>query len=153
MKEEELYIPKSYLTVQIVRNVMAEFEWSVSYELIDLIEDFQAVLIKFESCEIELEEIPDDGLNLTVVSYDNGKELGADYSEIIKFLDNYNPTEHLDLEYNTYTDPELDIITSVRNDMKNLQYYHMDFITGKDYTWAEKYLKDKNFGSTFQRIC
>ena len=68
MKEEKFYIPKSYLTVQIVRDVMAEFEWPVSYELIDLIEDFQAVLIKFESCEIELEEIPDDGLNLTFVS-------------------------------------------------------------------------------------
>lgn len=144
MKEEKFYIPKSYLTVQIVRDVMAEFEWPVSYELIDLIEDFQAVLIKFESCEIELEEIPDDGLNLTFVSYDNGKELDANYWEIEKYLNNYDPEKQLDLEYNTYTDPELDIITSVRNDMKNLQYYHMDFITGKDYTWAEKYLKDKN---------
>ncbi|WP_046743439.1 hypothetical protein [Kordia zhangzhouensis] len=144
MKEEKFYIPKSYLTVQIVRDVMAEFEWPVSYELIDLIEDFQAVLIKFESCEIELEEIPDNGINLIFRSYNNGKELDAKYGNIIKYLDDYNPTEHLDLEYNTYTDPELDIITSVRNDMKNLQYYHMDFITGKDYSWAEKYLKDKN---------
>ncbi|KAB8152087.1 hypothetical protein EZY14_015250 [Kordia sp. TARA_039_SRF] len=142
--EEELYIPKSYLTVQIVRDVMAEFEWPVSYELIDLIEDFQAVIIKFKSCEIELEEIPDNGINLVFRSYDNGKKLDAKYGNIIKYLDNYNPAEHLDLEYNTYTDPRLDIITSVRNDMKNLQYYHMDFITGRDYSWAKKYLKEIN---------
>lgn len=144
MKEEELYIPKSYLTVQMVHDVMAEFEWPVSYELIDLIEDFQAVIIKFENCEIELEDIPDSGLKLTFISYNNGKELDAEYSEIVEFIDNYNPKEHLDLEYDTYTDPVLDTITSVRNDMKNLQYYHMNFIKGTDYTWAEKYLKDKN---------
>ena len=143
MKEEELYIPKSYLTVQIVRDVMAEFEWPVSYELIDETEDWQAVIIKFENCEIELEDIPDNGINLVFKSYDNGKELDVKYGNIIKYLDNYSPREHLDLEYNTYRDPVLDTITSVRNDMKNLQYYHMDFITGTDYTWAEKYLKDK----------
>jgi len=142
-EEEELYIPKSYLTVQIVHDIMAEFEWPVSYELIDETEDWQAVIIKFETCEIELEDIPDNGINFTFLSYDNGKELNAEYSEIIKYLNNYDPEEHLDLEYNSYTDPLLDITTSVRNDMKNLQYYHMDFITGTDYTWAEKYLKDK----------
>ena len=143
MQEEKLYIPKSYLTVQIVRDVMAEFEWPVSYELIDEIEDWQTVIIKFDSCEIKLEDIPDNGINLVFLSFDNGKKLNVKYGNIIKYLANYNPKEHLNLEYNTYTDPVLDITTSVRNDMKNLQYYHMDFITGTNYSWAEKYLKDK----------
>ncbi|MFK7749097.1 MAG: hypothetical protein AB8B65_11950 [Kordia sp.] len=143
MQEEKLYIPKSYLTLQIVRDVMAEFEWPVSYELIDETEDWRSVIIKFETCEIELQDVPDDGINLTFISYKNGKELNANYADIITYLANYNPREHLNLEYNTYTDPVLDITTSVRNDMKNLQYYHIDFITGTNYSWAEKYLKEK----------
>ena len=84
MQEEEVYIPKSYLTVQIVRDVMAEFEWPVSYELIDETEDWQTVIIKFDSCQIKLEDIPDNGINLVFLSFDNGKKLNVKYGNIIK---------------------------------------------------------------------
>ncbi|MGH1385155.1 hypothetical protein [Kordia sp.] len=143
MQEEKLYIPKSYLTVQIVRDVMAEFEWPVSYELIDETEDWRSVIIKFENCEIELTEVPGEGIHLEFLSFNNGKKLNAKYGEIIQYIENYNPREHLDLERKRYNDRILHTISAVRNKMKNLQYYHMDFITGTNYSWAEKYLKDK----------
>jgi hypothetical protein len=140
--EDEIFIPKSYLTVEIVRDVMAEFEWPVSYKLIDETDFFHMVIIKFETCEITLKDIPEYGIDLIFNSF-RGKELNAKYWEIEKYIPNYNPDKHLDLEVDTIVDRRLDTITSVRNDMKNLQYYHINFIAGTDYSMAEKYLRDK----------
>lgn len=144
MEDDGIFIPKTYLTAQIVRDVMAEFEWPVSYELIEDLSLIHTVLIKFKTCEIILRDIPQDGIDLIFSSF-NRKKLGAKYWEIEKYIPNYNPVRDLDLDLEKYTikDPILNTITSVRNDMKNLQYYHINFIAGTDYSMAEKYLRDK----------
>ncbi len=141
---KENYIPESYMTVEMVKEVMNEFTWPLPYDVIEGYDEDYAI-IKFPTCEIELYDVPEDGISMTFLTYDNGKELNAAYVDIVylECIENYNPEEHLDIEYNEYEDRERDTQKMIRNKMKNLQYYHLGFITGTDYSWVEKYLKRK----------
>lgn len=146
MTNTENYTPSSCLTANIIEQVMSEFNWPLEYEIEEDDEQFNTFIIKFSTCEIELYDVPEDGIHLTFLTYDSGKELDADYSDIVylKCINNYKPSEHLNIEFNEYKDKVDDIKKMVRNKMKNLQYYHLDFIKGEDYTWVKKYLQNKH---------
>ncbi|CAL2102318.1 conserved protein of unknown function [Tenacibaculum sp. 190130A14a] len=146
MNSEEKYIPKSYLTVEMIKEVMEEFDWPSQYEVFEDDEMVNTFIVKFLACEIELYDVPEDGINLTFLTYDFGKKLDAEYSEVVylECIDNYNPEKDIDVEYNSYTDRVDDTRRMVRNKMKNLQYYHLGFIKGDNHDWVNKFLDRKN---------
>lgn len=145
MNKDEMFFPERYLSVKVIEEVMAEFNWPVKYTVIEENELFALFLIKFPTCEIELQDIPETGANLTFLTYDSGKKLNADYADVVALdcIDNYSPSRDLDLEL-AYTDLEDRTRNILRNKFKNLQFYHMGFITGEDYTWVHRYLERKH---------
>ncbi|WP_299105586.1 hypothetical protein [uncultured Tenacibaculum sp.] len=146
MNSEEKYVPKSYLTVEMIKEVMEEFDWPSQYEVFEDDEMVNTFIVKFLACEIELYDVPEDGINLTFLTYGFGKKLDAEYLEVVylECIDNYNPEKDIDAEYNSYTDRVDDTRRMVRNKMKNLQYYHLGFIKGDNHDWVNKFLDKKN---------
>ena len=124
---------------------MAEFNWPVKYKIVELSKDLGLFKIQFPTSEIEFLDVPETGAKLTFLTYDSGKKLNADYADVVALdcIENYDPVRDLDLEL-AYTDLEDKTRKSLRNDMKNLQFYHMGFITGEDYTWVHRYLERKH---------
>lgn len=145
MDTNEMYFAESYLSVKMIQEVMAEFNWPVKYTVIQEDDFFDIYVIKFPTCEIELHDVPEDGINLTFLTYDSGKEVDADYADVVALecIDNYNPSRDLNLEL-MYTDLEDRTRKILRNKLKNLQFYHMKFITGEDYGWVCRYLERKH---------
>ncbi|MGH1385152.1 hypothetical protein [Kordia sp.] len=144
MNNEENYIPKSYITVSMVKEIMGEFTWPAPYEVYEGY-DKDYVNIKFPICEIELYDVPENGVHLTFLTYNNGKELDATYKDIIYYncIENYNPTEDIDFDMTVSSDRKVLTKRKVRNNLKSLHYYHMGFIDGTDYSWVKKYLERK----------
>ena len=145
MNNVEVFFPERYLSLNMIQEVMAEFNWPEKYTVIEKSNLFRLFVIKFPTCEIELHDIPETGIKLTFLTYDSGKELDADYADVVALdcIDNYSPSRDLDLEL-AYTDLEDKTRKILRNKFKNLQFYHMGFITGKDYSWVHKYLERKH---------
>lgn len=141
--DENLYMPEGHMTASIVREIMKEFEWSNTYQIIDETDLVETIVIKFSKSEIEFKEVPDDGIHINFLTYNN-KELDAEMSDIIGYIENYNPSEDLDLEFNNYSSPIEDVKSSLRNNFKILQHYFMPFILGEEVSWVEEYTNRNN---------
>ncbi|WP_185208036.1 hypothetical protein [Chryseobacterium sp. C3] len=141
MITDEYFIAESYMTVKMVKEVMAEFTWPVTYS-VEKYNEYH-ISLKFPLCEIDLYNVPEDGVSVSFLTYDGGKTLNADEIDIIGFIDNHDPKRDYAIEYGTGANNEDNTKKSVRNNIKWLQQYHLGFIMGTDYSWITKYLASK----------
>lgn len=139
---EEYFIAESYMTAKMVKEVMEEFTWPISYNVEEGHNEYY-VNLKFPLCEIEFYNVPEDGIGINFLTYDGGKKLNANEMDIIGFIENHNPKRDYVIEYGTGANNTDNTKKRVRNNIKWLQQYHLGFITGTDYSWVTKYLSSK----------
>lgn len=142
MNTEDFFIAESYMTVKMVKEVMAEFTWPVPYSVEEGYNEYH-IILKFPLCEIDLHNIPEEGVSINFLSYDGGKKLNVESRYMITFIENHNPKRDYIIEYGTGANNEDNTRKSIRNDIKWLQQYHIGFITGTDNGWVTKYLASK----------
>ncbi|WP_212005045.1 hypothetical protein [Chitinophaga sp. HK235] len=153
MEEEEYYDPPTFLTTELVAEIMAEFEWPASYILED---SGLMVEVKFPRCTLFIQEGFDSDLELRFSTADTHTRYSLSITHALTYLvpeaemnPDFKPPK---LDTNIGIFPTLQKVESgTRNLCLLMQAYLLPCIKG-DFGWVDKLKEDVKGTPTYDTM-
>lgn len=136
-----MYNPPNFLTVNVLSNILKEFEWPDKYRLEDDLPD--GISMVFENCELIFSEGFESEIHLLF----SVEQTGTDYNlELFHALQVLRGDNKIEPKLSGFFSP-LASLEKVENEVRDicvlLQFYLLPCISG-DFSWVDKYLELQN---------
>ncbi len=140
---EPFYHPQQYMTIEVLAEILNEFDWPASYTLEDDLPD--GILMSFPKSHLYFCEGFESEMYLEFLSEDTHTEynlkLGHALSVIVPESQRDGTSISSDLIDYWYTGASLEKVQNGIRDLCTIVLYHLTPCLLGDFSWVEKYLE------------